>query len=148
MRQARLISGVRQILVVVGAVVAGAMPSAGEATAAGPVAFRSRLGDVCLDAPSSADRVPARWSPPVFATADLSRVGTPFRERVPATVQLATTTMTPGGWSATSGVRGWTGAFSSAPTASAVSFSPGALPKYTVVVDTLGSVRLPTSVTL
>src|SRR5271166_1388224 len=25
-------------------------------------------------------------------------------------VQLATTTMTPGGWSATSGIRGWTGA--------------------------------------
>jgi hypothetical protein len=62
--------------------------------------------------------------------------------------QLATTTMTPGGWSATSGVRGWTGAFNSWPTASAVSFSPGALPKYTVVADTLGSDRLPTSVTL
>jgi Ricin-type beta-trefoil lectin domain len=52
MRQTRSISGVRQILVVVGAVFAGAMPSAGEATADGPVAFKSRLGDVCLDAPN------------------------------------------------------------------------------------------------
>jgi hypothetical protein len=124
MRQTRLISGVRQVVVVVGAVFAGAMPSAGEATADAPVAFRSRLGDVCLDAPNG---------------------GWPSTS---ATGQLATTTMTPGGWSATSGIRGWTGAFSSAPTASAVSFSPGPSPKYTVVVDTLGSDRLPTSVTL
>jgi hypothetical protein len=53
MRQTRLMGGVRQALVVVGAVFVGAMPSAGEATADGPVELRSRLGDVCLDAPSA-----------------------------------------------------------------------------------------------
>ncbi len=42
--------GVRQALVVVGAVFAVALPSAGEATADGPVVLKSRLGDVCLDA--------------------------------------------------------------------------------------------------
>lgn len=52
MRQTRLITGVGQVLIVVGAVFAGAMPNAGEATADGPVAFRSRLGDACLDAPN------------------------------------------------------------------------------------------------
>jgi len=52
MRQTRSLGGVRRVLVVVGAVFAGALPSAGEATADGPVAFRSQLDDVCLDAPS------------------------------------------------------------------------------------------------
>jgi hypothetical protein len=52
MPQTRSISAVRQVLVVVGAVFAGAMSSAGEATADCPVAFRSQLGDVCLDAPN------------------------------------------------------------------------------------------------
>jgi len=52
MPQTRSISAVRQVFVVVGPVFAGAMSSAGEATADGPVAFRSQLGDVCLDAPN------------------------------------------------------------------------------------------------
>ena len=53
----------------------------------------------------------------------------------------------PGGCSATSGTRGSTGACSTLPTSSAAACSPSALPKYTVVAVTSGSVRLPVSVT-
>src|ERR1700712_392355 len=55
--------------------------------------------------------------------------------------------MTPGGCSATSGMRGSTGASSNRPTSSAAACSPSVSPKYTVVAVTIGSVRLPTSVT-
>jgi len=41
-------------LIVIAAVFAAALPSTGEASAEGPVTFRSRLGDLCLDAPSDA----------------------------------------------------------------------------------------------
>jgi Ricin-type beta-trefoil lectin domain len=52
MRQSRVVRGARQAVVLTVAVFAGAMPSAGEATADGPVVLKSRLGDVCLDAPN------------------------------------------------------------------------------------------------
>jgi hypothetical protein len=52
MRATRMTRGARRALVVVGAVFAGAMPGVGVATGDGPVVLKSRLGDLCLDAPS------------------------------------------------------------------------------------------------
>lgn len=54
-----LAGGARQGLVVFGAAFGVAVLSAGGASADGPVQLRSRLGDVCLDAPS------ASWFTPV-----------------------------------------------------------------------------------
>src|SRR6185437_12274510 len=76
------------------------------------------------------------------AAATLRLAGVNMRRAYPVT-----TTITPGGWSATSGILGATGASSSLPTSSAAACSPSALPKYTVVAVTSGSVRLPVSVT-
>ncbi|KLO26854.1 RICIN domain-containing protein [Mycobacterium haemophilum] len=52
MRESRLWGGVRRAGVVVGAVFAVAVLNTGVASADGPVQLKSRLGDVCLDAPS------------------------------------------------------------------------------------------------
>ena len=52
MHELRLMGGVGRALVVVSTVFGVAMLSAGAASANGPVQIRSRLGDVCLDAPS------------------------------------------------------------------------------------------------
>jgi hypothetical protein len=53
MRRTQLMGAMRQGLVVLGAVFVGAMPSVGEATADGPVVVKSRLDEVCLDAPTA-----------------------------------------------------------------------------------------------
>lgn len=47
-----MVGGVLRVLVVVGAVFDVAVLNAGAASADGPVQLKSRLGDVCLDAPS------------------------------------------------------------------------------------------------
>lgn len=47
-----LMGFVRRALVVVGVVFGLTLPTVGEARADGPVQLKSRLGDVCLDAPS------------------------------------------------------------------------------------------------
>lgn len=52
MGELRLVGGVLRVLVVVGAVFDVAVLNAGAASADGPVQLKSRLGDVCLDAPS------------------------------------------------------------------------------------------------
>jgi hypothetical protein len=52
MHELRSMGGVGRALVVVGTVLGVAVLSAGAAAADGPVQLRSRLGDVCLDAPS------------------------------------------------------------------------------------------------
>jgi hypothetical protein len=52
MHESRLIGGVRQALVVVGAVFGVALLSAGLASAADPVQLKSRLGNWCLDGPN------------------------------------------------------------------------------------------------
>jgi Ricin-type beta-trefoil lectin domain len=52
MHGSRLMGGVRQALVVVGAVFGVALLSAGVASAADPVELKSRLGDWCLDGPN------------------------------------------------------------------------------------------------
>ncbi|BBX95990.1 Rv1419 family lectin [Mycobacterium lacus] len=52
MDESRLLGGVRRALVMVVAVFGVAVLSAGAASADGPVQLKSRLGDVCLDAPS------------------------------------------------------------------------------------------------
>ena len=52
MHELRLMGGVGRDLVVVGAVFGVVMLSVGAASADGPVQLSSRLGDVCLDAPS------------------------------------------------------------------------------------------------
>ncbi len=59
MYESRLMGGVRQALVLVGAVLGVTALSAGEASADGPVQLRSHLGDVCLDAPTGS------WLSPV-----------------------------------------------------------------------------------
>ncbi|SON63148.1 hypothetical protein MSIMFI_04678 [Mycobacterium simulans] len=53
MHESRLMHSVRRILVVVGVVLGVAVLSAGVANADGPVQLKSRLGDVCLEAPSA-----------------------------------------------------------------------------------------------
>jgi hypothetical protein len=63
MDESRLVSGVRRGLVVVGAVLAVAVLSAGAASADGPVQLRSRLGDSCLDAPNGAIFTPMVINP-------------------------------------------------------------------------------------
>lgn len=55
----RLMDGMRRSLVVVGTVFGFAVLGAGAARADGPVQLKSRLGDVCLDAPSGS------WFTPV-----------------------------------------------------------------------------------
>ena len=52
MHESRLHGGTRRALVVVGAVFGVAVLSAGVASAADPVQLRSRLSNVCLDAPN------------------------------------------------------------------------------------------------
>ncbi|OSC40815.1 RICIN domain-containing protein [Mycobacterium decipiens] len=59
MHESRLMGGVRRALVLVGALLVVAVPSAGVASADGPVQVKSRLGDVCLDAPTGS------WVSPV-----------------------------------------------------------------------------------
>ncbi|VBA34265.1 hypothetical protein LAUMK13_00455 [Mycobacterium innocens] len=59
MRGSRLICSGRRALAVVGAVLGLAVLNAGVADADGPVELKSRLGDVCLDAPSGS------WVSPV-----------------------------------------------------------------------------------
>lgn len=59
MGELRLVGGVLRVLVVVGAVFDVAVLNAGAASADGPVQLKSRLGDVCLDAPVGAGS--ARW---------------------------------------------------------------------------------------
>lgn len=54
MDESRLLGGVRRALVMVVAVFGVAVLSAGAASADGPVQLKSRLGDVCLDAPVGA----------------------------------------------------------------------------------------------
>ena len=53
MHESRLMGGVRRALVVVGAVFGVALLSAGVASAADPVQLKSRLGNWCLDGPTS-----------------------------------------------------------------------------------------------
>jgi hypothetical protein len=53
MHESRLMGGVRQAFVVVGAVLGVALLSAGMASAADPVQLKSRLGNWCLDGPNS-----------------------------------------------------------------------------------------------
>ncbi len=52
MHESRLMGGVRGALVMIGAVFGVALLSAGVASAAGPAPLRSRLANVCLDAPN------------------------------------------------------------------------------------------------
>ncbi|UXA05465.1 RICIN domain-containing protein [Mycobacterium sp. SMC-2] len=52
MHRSRSTGGVRWALVVIGAVSGVALLSAGAASAAGPAQLRSRLANVCLDAPN------------------------------------------------------------------------------------------------
>ncbi len=54
MRPLRSTRNARQVLVVIGAVLAAAVAGLGVATADGPVVLKSRLGDLCLDGPSDA----------------------------------------------------------------------------------------------
>ena len=53
MHELRLMGAVGRVLVVVGTASGVAMLSAGAASADGPAQLRSRLGDVCLDAPGA-----------------------------------------------------------------------------------------------
>jgi Ricin-type beta-trefoil lectin domain len=59
MHESRLAGGARRAVGLLGAVFGVAVLTAGGASADGPVQLRSRLGDVCLDAPS------ASWFTPV-----------------------------------------------------------------------------------
>ncbi|MDT5350343.1 MAG: hypothetical protein QOH91_3630 [Mycobacterium sp.] len=67
MHKSRLMGNVRQAFVVVGAVLGVAVVSAGTASADGPVELKSRLGDVCLDAPSGS------WYTPVVINPAMGR---------------------------------------------------------------------------
>ncbi len=49
---ARLIGGARRALVIIGTMFSTALLSAGVVSAAGPVQLRSRLANVCIDAPN------------------------------------------------------------------------------------------------
>lgn len=59
MRESRLRGGVRRALVIVGVALAVAVLNTGVASADGAVQLKSRLGDVCLDAPTGS------WLSPV-----------------------------------------------------------------------------------
>ncbi|RFZ41306.1 Ricin-type beta-trefoil lectin domain protein [Mycobacterium marinum] len=59
MGQSQLMGGLRRVIVVVSMVFGAATFNAGQAGADGPVQLKSRLGDVCLDAPSGS------WITPV-----------------------------------------------------------------------------------
>jgi hypothetical protein len=63
MHESGLMGGVCRALVAVGAVFGIAVLSAGVASADGPVQLRSRLGDVCLDAPSGSWLTPVVINP-------------------------------------------------------------------------------------
>ncbi len=52
MRESRVMGGVHRALVIIGAVFGTAVLSAGVASAAGPVQLKSRLANVCIDAPN------------------------------------------------------------------------------------------------